>query len=84
AVKYLVAHGYKPLNSPGISSFDDMGLSAILGYTRVTVAQPMHEIGKQAARLLLNRIQENRSSETIRKEYRIIRLKTSLKIYRGD
>ncbi len=84
AVKYLVAHGYKPLHSPGISSFDDMGLSSILGYTSVTVSQPMREIGKQAARLLLNRIQENRSSETIRKKYRIIRLKTSLKIYRGD
>lgn len=84
ALKYLVVNGYKPDNSPGISSFDDMGLIPILGYTRVTVSQPMHEIGKKAARLLLDRIEENRSRETERKEYRMIRLKTSLTINSGE
>jgi len=60
AIKYLIANGYKPDNSPRIGSFDDLELSSILGYASVTVAQPVMEIGSKAAELLLNRIEGNK------------------------
>ena len=40
-----------------IASCDDMELSALLGFCKLRVAQPVTEIGRQAARLLLNRIE---------------------------
>jgi LacI family transcriptional regulator, galactose operon repressor len=77
AIKYLIASGYKPDNSPRIGSFDDLELSSILGYASVTVAQPVKEIGIKAAELLLQRIQSDQS-----KAFRTIRLQTDLKIAR--
>ncbi|MDA3940659.1 MAG: LacI family DNA-binding transcriptional regulator [Spirochaetia bacterium] len=77
AIKYLIAGGYKPDNSPRIGSFDDLELSFILGYASVTVAQPVNEIGTQAAELLLQRIEKNRDEA-----FQVIRLQTDLKIFR--
>ncbi len=77
AIKYLIANGYKPDNSPRIGSFDDLELSSILGYASVTVAQPVKEIGSKAAELLLDRIEGGLSTP-----YKTIRLQTDLKIAR--
>ncbi len=77
AIKYLIANGYKPDNSPRIGSFDDLELSSILGYASVTVAQPVKKIGSKAAELLLDRIEGDHS-----KPFRTIRLETDLKISR--
>ena len=77
AIKYLIASGYKPDNSPRIGSFDDLELSSILGYASVTVAQPVKEIGSKAAELLLERIEGDQSTP-----FRTIRLQTNLKISR--
>ncbi len=77
AIKYLIANGYKPDNSPRIGSFDDLELSSILGYASVTVAQPVKEIGSKAAELLLNRIEGDQNDP-----YKTIQLQTDLKISR--
>ena len=77
AIKYLIANGYKPDNSPRIGSFDDLELSSILGYASVTVAQPVKEIGSKAAELMLNRIEGNKEEPFNR-----ICLDTDLKIAR--
>ncbi|HHV95216.1 MAG TPA: LacI family transcriptional regulator [Clostridiaceae bacterium] len=47
-----------------IASFDDMELSALLGFCKLRVAQPVTEIGRQAARLLLNRIEQKRQESS--------------------
>lgn len=86
AVKYLASHGFGSwLQAPGeeapasqpihIASFDDMTLSPILGFSDLTVAQPMHEIGREAARLVLERI----AGESEGEGFRILRLPTRLK-----
>lgn len=77
AIKYLIASGYKPDNSPRIGSFDDLEISSILGYASVTVAQPVKEIGGKAAELLLDRIEGELNAP-----YKTIRLQTDLKIAR--
>lgn len=76
-----------------IASFDDMELSSLLGFCKLRVAQPVTEIGSQAARLLLSRIEQKRmgrNDEIGRRsavasnldlrlpKQKIIRLKTSL------
>jgi LacI family transcriptional regulator len=77
AIKYLIANGYKPDNSPRIGSFDDLELSSILGYASVTVAQPIKEIGGRAAELLLNRLEGEYNTP-----FRTIRLETDLRVKR--
>lgn len=77
AIKYLIASGHKPDNSPRIGSFDDLELSSILGYASVTVGQPVMEIGSKAAELLLDRIEEGQ-----KEPFRTIQLQTILKISR--
>lgn len=80
AVKYLISNGYKPENSPGIGSFDDMELSSILGYASVSVSQPIRAIGIKSAELLLDRIERGREGRSRDNDARIVRLKTSLKV----
>lgn len=77
AIKYLIASGYKPDNSPRIGSFDDLEISSILGYASVTVAQPVKEIGSKAAELLLSRIEGDQNAS-----FQTIQLQTDLKISR--
>ncbi len=77
AIKYLIANGYKPDNSPRIGSFDDLELSSILGYASVTVAQPVMEIGSKAAELLLDRIEGNKNES-----FKTVQLQTNLKVAR--
>ncbi len=77
AVKYFIETEINPPFTPIISSFDDMHLSSLLGHAVVTVAQPVIEIGRIAAELLLNRInkKEEQSGFTMR------RLKPQLNFY---
>jgi LacI family transcriptional regulator len=77
AVKYLIEKEVKTPFSIGISSFDDMHLSALLGHASVTVSQPIIEIGETAARLLLKRIKEKGA----RVPFQTTRLKTKLIYY---
>ncbi len=74
ATKFLIDNAENLKNNLRFASFDDMELSAILGYSIVTVAQPMIEMGKRAARMLLDRI--NGINKGIPK---VERLKTSLR-----
>ncbi|NMB98253.1 MAG: LacI family transcriptional regulator, partial [Clostridiaceae bacterium] len=46
-----------------IASFDDMELSSLLGFCKLRVAQPVTEIGRQAARLLLSRVEQKRKEK---------------------
>jgi len=55
ATKYLMEHPPEG-QQVHIASFDDMTLSSILGFSDLTIAQPMKEIGSEAARLLLARL----------------------------
>jgi LacI family transcriptional regulator len=56
ATKYVIEHLGDLPQAVQFASFDDMELSALLGFSSVTVAQPMAEMGATAARLLLSRI----------------------------
>ena len=75
AVKYLIEHKESIPGDIRIASFDDMGLSSILGFSAVTVSQPMPEMGKRAADLIMRRIQgeADESFSTIRLETTLIR-----------
>ena len=77
AIKYLIANDFNPNNSPRIGSFDDLELSSILGYSSVSVAQPVKKIGSKAAELLLNRLKGE-----IDTPFQTIQLETDLKISR--
>lgn len=77
AVKYMIEKEVKKPFSVGISSFDDMHLSALLGHASVTVSQPIIEIGETAADLLLKRIKEKGAKAP----FQTIRLKTKLIYY---
>jgi LacI family transcriptional regulator len=73
ATKYLMEHrdGIDPAFS--IASFDDMELSSILGFCRIRAAQPVMEIGRRAAQLLMSRINREETGPP-----RILRLKSRL------
>jgi LacI family transcriptional regulator len=73
ATKYLLNNREKTSSSIRIAGFDDMALSSILGFSSVTVSQPMREMGQKAAEMLLRRI---KSSDDAPKQ--LIRLKTTL------
>jgi len=73
ATKFLIEHRGLLSHSVSIASFDDMELSAILGFCKVRIAQPMMDIGCRAAQLLMARI--NREERAVPE---IVRLKTSL------
>lgn len=47
---------------PRIASFDEMEVTAALGFSEISVAQPMEKIGRKAASLLLNRINNTRTA----------------------
>ncbi len=56
AVKYLIQDGSAKTKLLKIASFDDMALSSVTGYAVLTISQPILEIGKQAAAIMLCRI----------------------------
>jgi LacI family transcriptional regulator len=73
ATKYLIENKNALKKSVLIASFDDMDLSAILGFCNVRVGQPMSEIGNKAAQMLLSRIHLEKQSFP-----QVVRLKTNL------
>lgn len=73
ATKYLIENREALKKPVSLASFDDMELSAILGFCSVRVAQPVMEIGSRAAQLLLARI--NREELAMPQ---IVRLKTNI------
>ena len=73
AAKYLFQNRDSRSGRIRIAGFDDMALSSILGFSSVTVSQPMREMGMTAAKLLRGRIDGTDSSPP-----RLIRLKTRL------
>jgi LacI family transcriptional regulator len=75
ATKYLIDNNGQLRFSVSIASFDDMELSSILGFSRLTVVQPMHEMGVKTAQLLLSRINGDDIPFP-----QTIRLKTSIKV----
>ncbi|MDK2934320.1 MAG: LacI family transcriptional regulator, partial [Clostridiales bacterium] len=73
ATKYLIEYRNALGKTVSIASFDDMELSAILGFSNIVVAQPMMEIGSKTADLLLGRINGEKTDFP-----QIVRLKTNL------
>jgi len=57
-LRALVEGGKKIPKDIAIVGFDDAGIGAYLETALSTVAQPALDIGRQAAKLLLNRIQQ--------------------------
>ncbi|QEN09723.1 LacI family transcriptional regulator [Oceanispirochaeta crateris] len=71
AARYLLQSDHKGLH---ILSFDDLPLAAFFPYASIIVAQPMERIGREAAKLLIQRINGSRA------DTKIIRLPTSMRI----
>lgn len=73
AARYLLEAGH---DFPGlhILSFDDLPLASFFPCISIIVAQPMEEIGRKAAELLLGRIRGDMS------EYKTIRLETKMRM----
>ena len=71
AARFLLESEYKGLH---VLSFDDLPLAAFFPYTSIIVAQPMEEIGRTAAELLVQRIKGSKAS------LKILRLSTSMRI----
>jgi LacI family transcriptional regulator len=74
AARYLLEQK-SPFPGLHILSFDDMPLASFFPYSSIIVAQPMEEMGRRAAELLLTRV-EKKSEE---KDHRVIRLETTLR-----
>lgn len=78
AVRYVVEHRDKLTPNLFIASFDDMELSSVTGIPSLTIAQPVSEIGHEAAQLLLDRINTTATGEP-----RVKRLSTQLVFHEG-
>ena len=76
ATKYLISNRSSRISDIRIAGFDDMSLSSILGFSSITVSQPMVEMGHTAARMLLDRIES--PGESPPAPPRMIRLKTKI------
>jgi len=77
ATQYLIEQSKISDAVVEVASFDDMQLSAFLGFACITVAQPVIEIGRIAARMLLDRIDKKNNS----REYIVNRLKPEFIYY---
>lgn len=75
AARFLLENPH--VRIPFIAGFDDMELSSVLGLSKITVIQPMMEMGIRAAELLINRINGDNDSLP-----QIVRLKTQLSLLR--
>ena len=66
AVKYLAETGGRGgrKGSARIAHFDDMEITSLLGFSSLTIRQPMEEIGRKAAALLIERIETPESAMT--------------------
>ena len=73
AAKYLIENYSSSLPEIRIAGFDDMMLSSILGFSSVTIAQPMLEMGQKSAKMLIERIKSIETSP-----FELVRLKTNL------
>ena len=75
ATRYLMERRDSLKLVPEIISFDEMELSFTLGYCRTIVRQPILDIGRKAAELLLGRIsgRETTASQVLRLQTDIIR-----------
>jgi LacI family transcriptional regulator len=71
ATKYLVENCRNCNIS--IASYDDMELSSILGFCKVLVRQPMTEIGSIAVKILISRIEDDKTNFP-----QIVRLKNQI------
>ncbi len=56
AVKYLMQSKKSNSTTIRIASFDEMEVTAALGFSEISVAQPMEEIGRKAAALVIDRL----------------------------
>jgi len=77
ATKYLIENRKNSSRQIHIAGFDDMSLSSILGFSSITVSQPMHKMGETAAGMMLERIEEA-SGSIPPAPPRMVRLKTSI------
>ena len=74
AVKYLMRLSRREAAFiPRIASFDQMEVTSALGFSDISAAQPMEQIGRKAAELIIDRIQNNTAAFP-----RIIRLPATL------
>ena len=71
ATQYLIEQQKISKIEIEVASFDDLQLTALLGFASITVAQPVIEIGRVAAKMLLDRI----TGKNKNKNYTITRLK---------
>ncbi|HAK45004.1 MAG TPA: LacI family transcriptional regulator [Spirochaeta sp.] len=78
ATKFLIENSSAKTASIHIAGFDDMSLSSILGFSSITVSQPMMEMGRKAAEMLLERIEEQSALASAPPPPRLVRLKTTL------
>ncbi len=73
ATNYLLTEGRARATRTVFAAFDEMPYSPLLRFCRYSVQQPIAELGKTAARLIIKRIREPDESAA-----QIIRLKTRL------
>lgn len=57
-IKYLVENGLRPGVDVDVVGFDNVVVSEVISPSLTTVAQPRHAIGREAAALLLSRIED--------------------------
>lgn len=74
AVRYVVEHRGKLTPDLFLASFDDMELSSVTGIPSLTIAQPVAQIGEEAAKMLLRRIdgKESGSAQTKRLSTKLV------------
>ncbi len=76
ATMYLVDHASTLPRVPAIAGFDDMEFTSLLGFASVTVKQPVIEIGRRAAELLIRKIEakDKNPNQPARPRFQILRL----------
>jgi LacI family transcriptional regulator len=73
ATNYLMTEGKAYRDRVVFASFDEMPYSPLLQFCRYSVSQPIGEMGRRAARMILERIEGRRSGEP-----EVLRLTTTL------
>jgi LacI family transcriptional regulator len=73
ATNYLMTEGAAFRDKVVFAAFDEMPYAPLLQFCRYSVSQPMAEMGVQAARMVLDRIEGRREGEP-----EVLRLKTTL------
>lgn len=84
AVSFLMEHGYRVPRDVSVVGFDDIELANVFRPKLTTVHQPIEEIGRAAAEILIRLIETKEKPESVILPYRVVIRASSGPAYEGS